>query len=130
MRRASRSSTGEMMIVGILVWVTSCRESEVAKEHAPPPRATLRDDLEWTIIRSANDLVIKHVKGSLWIFVDGLRREAGGRFPGIGFGSQKGASLGLLGGYFAPLVLPTKTDVSFEVHATSVGQRLSIKFFE
>jgi hypothetical protein len=67
-------------------------------------------------------------QGDLHVFVNPSALALDTGLPGIGLGDARGPTYELLGGYFAPRLIPPQTDVPHRVTVEAAGSALRIRF--
>ena len=86
-------------------------------ESIGPPAIVELSGSEWTLVHGGDAPMIRGPKAHVFV----MTSKSGDRLPGIALGTEAGPELSLLGGEFAPLVVPDRTDLPHQVRIASDG---------
>jgi hypothetical protein len=103
--------------------LASCQRSNEAV-MGPPAEMAIAPTSSWKTIRAGDEPML--CQRSACVFAPTAKTD--NRLPGIAIGGESGPALVLLGGEFAPLVIPDRTDAAHRVKLSSTGSTLAIDF--
>ncbi len=95
---------------------------------APLPTIITSSVSSYTQVREGARPVFK--QGDLRVFINPGAMDIDMGLPGIALGDIKGPRYGLLGGYFAPRILPPDTAKNYRVQAETSNSGLRVRFFD
>lgn len=99
----------------LLLLLLSCRRPEPVVQ---PPTVTTSSTSPWQVAKLGRTASLSGPEG-LFVFVDGGPADLDAGLAGISLGDQRGPNHGLLGGYFAPLLIPEHPTERYELRITA-----------
>lgn len=114
------------MTAVLLASATTACKKEV---KAPPPAVMITETSTaspFIIARDGSAIATRDKK--LWAFIEPAYDEELRRLPGIAFGDERGPKLGLIGGYFAPLVGTSTSTLRGNVSVVLAADRAIVRY--
>ncbi len=105
----------------------ACPQRPEAPPAKPVPPATISvQQSAWSLFKKSDAPVFK--AGDTHVFIRAQSREHSRYLPGLSIGSQRGPELGFLGGFYAPMLMPTDTGRAYKLDILAKGDRLRVRF--
>ncbi|MCB9646506.1 MAG: hypothetical protein H6730_07900 [Deltaproteobacteria bacterium] len=115
------------MTWALVALTAGCRAKAPPAPPPPTPDVQVAEGAAFALVRGGLRPVF--AQGDLHVFVNPAALNPDEGLPGVAFGDDKGPHYELLGGYFAPQLIPPRTDLPHRVEVRARGGELLIRFF-
>lgn len=108
-----------LTVLGALYLAGGCTKPSSPPPQAPPPKVNLSPQSVWKARAEGTRLAFETDQAR--VYVQAAPRNLDLGLPGVTLGDARGPRYGLLGGYFAPLLLAPDSQASYVAEVTSRG---------
>ncbi len=126
---SAESRCGARACAARALLLSACPQRPDAPAAKPAPPATISaQNSAWSLSKESDAPVFK--AGQTHVFIRAQSRAHSRYLPGVSIGSKRGPELGFLGGFYAPMLMPTDTGRAYKLDILAKGDRLRVRFGE